>query len=54
MAAPKLTFSISGEKVSAVSGFDYIIVAFQSDIPYQAFECRATKAGESTAWGRGR
>ena len=45
MAAPKLTFSISGEKVSAVSGFDYIIVAFQSDIPYQAFECRATKAG---------
>lgn len=54
MAAPKLTFSISGEKVSAVSGFDYIIVAFQSDIPYQAFECRATKAGRSTAWGRGR
>ena len=52
MAAPKLTFSISGEKVSAVSGFDYIIVAFQSDIPYQAFECRATKAGEEYGVGR--
>ena len=53
MAAPKLTFSISGEKVSAVSGFDYIIVAFQSDIPYQAFECRATKAGEEYGVGKG-
>lgn len=52
MAAPGLTFSISGEKVSPVSGYDYIIVAFQSDIPYQAFECRATKAGED--WGRGK
>ena len=29
-----------------------VIVAFQSDIPYQAFECRATKSGEE--WGRGR
>ena len=53
MAAPKLTFSISGEKVSAVSGFDYIIVAFQSNIPYQAFECRATKAGEEYGVGKG-
>ena len=53
MAAPKLTFSISGEKVSAVSGFDYIIVAFQSDIPYQAFECRATKTGEEYGVGKG-
>lgn len=53
MAAPKLTFSISGEKVSAVSGFDYIIVAFQSDIPYQAFECRATKDGEEYGVGKG-
>lgn len=53
MAAPKLTFSVSGEKVSAVSGFDYIIVAFQSDIPYQAFECRATKTGEEYGVGKG-
>ena len=52
MAAPNLTFSITGEKISAVSGFDKVIVAFQSDIPYQAFECRATKPGEE--WGRGR
>ena len=52
MAAPHLTFSITGEKISAVSGFDKVIVAFQSDISYQAFECRATKGDE--AWGRGK
>ena len=52
MAAPHLTFSITGEKISAVSGFDKVIVAFQSDISYQAFECRATKVDED--WGRGK
>ena len=52
MAAPHLTFSITGEKISAVSGFDKVIVAFQSDIAYQAFECRATKVDED--WGRGK
>ena len=52
MAAPNLTFSITGERISAISGFDKVIVAFQSDIPYQAFECRATKSDEE--WGRGR
>ena len=51
MSAPGLTFSITGNKISAVSGFDSITVSFSSDVAYQAFECRATKAGED--WGRG-
>lgn len=53
MAAPELIFSISGNKVSDEAGFDYIIVNFQSDIPYQAFECRATKVGEEYGVGKG-
>lgn len=53
MPAPELTFSVSGNKVSDESGFDYIIVAFQSDVPYQAFECRATKVGEDYGVGKG-
>ena len=52
MAAPELTFSITGNKISAVSGFDSITVTFSSDIAYTAFECRATKSGED--WGRGK
>ena len=49
MAAPGLTFTITGNKISAVSGFDSITVKFSSDIAYTAFECRATKTGED--WG---
>lgn len=45
MSAPGLTFSVTGNKISAVSGFDSITVSFSSDVAYQAFECRATKAG---------
>ena len=52
MAAPELTFSITGNKISAVSGFNSITVSFSSDIAYTAFECRATKSGED--WGRGK
>ena len=52
MAAPQLTFSITGNKVSAVVGYDSITVSFSSNTAYQAFECRATKNGE--AWGRGK
>ena len=52
MSAPGLTFSITGNKISAVSGFDSITVSFSSDVAYQAFECRATKSGED--WGRGK
>ena len=53
MAAPGLTFSVSGTKVSDEPGFDYIIVNFQSDIPYQRFECRATKIGDDYGVGKG-
>ena len=53
MGAPNLTFSISGEKVSGVSGFDHIVVSFQADADYPAFECRATKAGEDWGLGKG-
>ena len=52
MAAPGLTFTITGNKISAVSGYDSITVKFSSDIAYTAFECRATKTGED--WGRGK
>lgn len=53
MAAPGLTFSVSGNKVSDEPGFDHIIVNFQSDTPYQAFECRATKVGDDYGVGKG-
>ena len=53
MAAPGLTFSVSGNKVSDEPRFDYIIVNFQSDIPYQKFECRATKIGDDYGVGKG-
>lgn len=54
MPAPQLTFSITGNKVSTVSGYNHIDVTFSSDIAYVQFECRATKAGESYGRGVGR
>lgn len=54
MPAPQLTFSVTGNKVSSVTGYDHIDVSFTSDIAYQAFECRATKSGESYGRGVGR
>lgn len=51
MPAPQLTFTVSGTKISEVSGYDHIDVSFSSDIAYVAFECRATKTGEP--YGRG-
>lgn len=53
MTAPNLTFSVSGNKISAISGFDSISVSFYSDISYTNFECRATKVGEQWGVGRG-
>lgn len=53
MAAPDLTFSVTGEKISGQSPYDCIIVAFSSDIAYAAFECRATKVGEPYGVGKG-
>ena len=46
MAAPGLSFSVTGNRISGTSGYDHISVTFQSDIAYVTFECRATKAGE--------
>lgn len=54
MPAPQLLFDYSGTAVSAVSGFDYITITFESDIAYQAFECRATKTGQNHGRGIGR
>lgn len=51
MGAPNLSFTFTRGKISDEPGFDCIAVIFSADAPYQAFECRATKAGES--WGRG-
>lgn len=53
MAAPNLIFSVSGEKISPVQNFDYIIVTFSADMPCKAFECRATKVGDAYGVGRG-
>lgn len=53
MAAPNLTFSISGNKISSVLGFDSITVIFSSDSSYKAFECRATKVWDPWGVGRG-
>jgi hypothetical protein len=53
MGAPNLTFSVSGEKVSPAAGFDHVVVSFQADRSYTAFECRATKTGEDWGLGKG-
>lgn len=52
MGAPNLTFSVTGNKLSTVSGFDKVSVSFEADAPYKVFECRATKSGE--VWGCGK
>ena len=54
MPAPQLTFSVTGSKVSSVAGCDHVDVTFSADIACRAFECRATKAGESYGRGVGR
>ena len=48
MGAPNLSFTFTRGKISDEPGFDCIAVTFSADAPYQAFECRATKAGESS------
>lgn len=52
MSAPNIEFSVTGHKISDDPGFDHITVTLSADAQYQAFECRATKAGEE--WGRGK
>lgn len=51
MAAPDLSFSVSGRSISAKSGYDAVSVTFSSDIAYKQFECRATPADGQ--YGRG-
>ncbi len=53
MPAPNLAFSYTGNKLSAISGFDSITVTFKSDIKYVNFECRATKTGADYGVGKG-
>lgn len=53
MAAPALTFTADRYKISGEPGYDYITVQFTSDLPYTAFECRATKSGEDYGVGKG-
>jgi hypothetical protein len=53
MPAPGLTFTYTGTVMSGQAGFDSISVTFESDIAYQAFQCRATKAGEAYGVGVG-
>ncbi len=53
MSAPNLTFSVTGERLSAVEGSDHVTVTFQADAAYTAFECRITKSGEEWGLGKG-
>ena len=53
MAAPGISFSVTGNKISSVGGFDHITVTFRADLAYQSFECRATKSGEAYGVGKG-
>jgi hypothetical protein len=53
MAAPGISFSVTGNKISGVGGFDHITVTFRADLAYQSFECRATKSGEAYGVGKG-
>ena len=53
MAAPQLTFTQSGNKLSAKDGYDSITVRFSADIVYTAFECRATKVSTDYGVGKG-
>lgn len=53
MGAPNLKFTVSRKRVSDKPGFDHISVTFSADAQYQAFECRATKAGDDWGLGKG-
>lgn len=53
MSAPILNFSTDRNKISSQTGYDSITVVFSSDIPYQKFECRATKNEDEYGVGKG-
>ena len=54
MPAPDITFTVSGNKVSSVSGFDHISVSFFADIAYTECEIRATRVKDAYGKGVGR
>lgn len=51
MPAPGITFTVTGNKVSSVTGYDHITLTFVSDFRYRYCEIRATKNGSE--YGRG-
>ena len=53
MPAPNINFTVTGNRISNVAGFDSITVSFTTDIASKAFECRATKVGASYGLGMG-
>lgn len=53
MAAPEIVFSTSGKRLSAVEGFDRLVVTVCANLPCRAMECRATKVGEEYGVGKG-
>lgn len=53
MPAPGLTHSFTRGRLSGNAGADFVAVTFHSDVPYRAFECRATKTGEAYGVGKG-
>ncbi len=53
MAAPNVTFTASRRKISAIPGFDSVVVTFSADAVYVLFECRATKVSEKYGVGVG-
>lgn len=54
MPAPDVTFTVSGNKVSAVTGYDHISVTFSADIAYTQCEVRATLWNAEYGRGVGR
>lgn len=53
MGAPNVSYTINKNKISSVSGFDFVQVTFSADSSYKAFECRATKTSEEWGIGKG-
>lgn len=53
MAGPSLSIDVNKTLISGQEGYNSITVKFSSDIPYQEFECRATKEGEDYGVGKG-
>lgn len=53
MAIPKISYTITKNKLSAVDGYNSAAVTFYADAPYQAFRALLTKAGEDYGLDKG-